>query len=206
MSEYSSYPLSWPTGWPRHKTRVESRFGHYMRRPSVAAGSRYILDELKRMGIGDFNVVISTNVTLRLDGLPYSNQREPQDPGAAVFWRDGDKRLVLACDKYLSVGENLYAIGKTIEATRGIERWGAVTAEQAFAGYVALNEKTGPSCWEVLHIPPNSSEDSILDAYRQRARATHPDLGGNADEFARVVEAKDIALQTRETLDSNRQS
>jgi len=84
--------------------------------------------------------------------LPRSDRRAPQDPGAAVYWRNGDKKLVLACDKYTSVGENLYAIGKTIEATRGIERWGAVTAEQAFAG-------------------------------------------GDAEQFAAVVAAKDVALQ-----------
>jgi hypothetical protein len=150
------------------------------------------------MGIPDYSIVISTNVELRRDGLPYSHRREPSDPGAAVYWRDGDKKLVLACDKYVSVGENLYAIGKTIEATRAIERWGAVTAEQAFAGYVALNEKTQPSCWEVLDIPASSNEQQILDAYRRRARATHPDVlggGGSAEKFAAVVQAKDTALQ-----------
>jgi hypothetical protein len=179
-----------------------------MRRPSVAAGSSFILDELRRMGVGDFNVVISTNIELRLDGLPRSDRRTPDDPGAAVYWRDGDKRLVLACDKYSTVGENLYAIGKTIEATRGIERWGAVTAEQAFAGYVALNEKTGPSCWEVLGIQPfapNSQwtpkvqENVIMDAYRRKARETHPDHGGSSTEFSAVVAAKDTALQLIKT-------
>lgn len=193
--EYSSYPLSWPTGWPRHNVRAQSRFGHWNNRPSVAAGSRFILEELRRMGVSDVNVVISTNIELRLDGLPRSDRRTPTDPGAAVYWRDGDKRLVLACDKYSSVGENLYAIGKTIEATRGIERWGAVTAEQAFAGYVALNEKTGPSCWEILDIGENSTEQQIMDAYRRQARFAHPDNGGTAEAFTAVVAAKDMALQ-----------
>lgn len=166
-----------------------------MRRPSVAQGSSVVLAELKRMGIGDWHVVISTNVELRLDGLPRSDRRDPVDPGVAVYWRDGDKKRVLACDKYHSVGENLYAIGKTIEATRAIERWGSVTAEQAFAGYVALNEKTGPSCWEILGIEPTSSEQQILDAYRRKARETHPDHNGTSEAFSAVVSAKDTALQ-----------
>lgn len=206
--EYTAYPLAWPAGWPRHDPawRVESRFGRRnqgwtgRRPPSVAEGTSFIFAELKRMAVEDWSVVISTNIELRLDGLPYSNRRDPEDSGAAVYWTgfDDRKKHVLACDKYKSVGENLYAIGKTIEATRGIERWGSVTAEQAFSGYVALSERTGPSCWEILGIPPESTEEQILTAYRRKAMAAHPDQGGNTDAFQAVVAAKDMALQLRD--------
>jgi hypothetical protein len=156
-----------------------------------------VIQELRRFGVGDYNVVISTNLPLRRDGLPYSNQREPDDTGAAVYWKNRKgKQLVLACDKYDTVGDNLYAIGKTIEATRGIERWGSVTAEQAFAGYATLNEKTGPSCWETLGLEPHGqTEKSILDAFRKMARASHPDNGGSSEAFSAVVAAKDTAMQ-----------
>lgn len=153
------------------------------------------------MGVGDWSIVISTNVQLRRDGLPYSNQREPSDTGVAVYWENKHKkRLVLACDKYDTVGDNLYAIGMTIEATRAIERWGSVTAEQAFEGYARLPEKTGPSCWEILGLDPHSwwtkqNERSILTAYRRRAQTWHPDRGGSPEKFDSLVRAKDIALQ-----------
>lgn len=203
MSEYNAYPLSWPLGWPRKTSRTYSRFGKWNAPPSVAQGTRKVLDELRRMGVSDFNVVISTNVELRLDGLPRSDRRPPADPGVAVYFRLKDQKKVLACDKYQTVGDNLYAIGLTIEATRGIERWGSVTTEQAFAGYVALEEKTGPSCWEVLGIPPpiapglsrENKENHIMDAYRRKARETHPDTGGTPEAFNSVVRAKDLALQ-----------
>jgi hypothetical protein len=161
-----------------------------------------VIEELGRAGVPDWRVIISTNIPLRRDGLPYSNQKEPEDTGAAVYWRNRkDKQLVLACDKYDTVGDNLYAIGKTIEATRGIERWGSVTAEQAFAGYARLPEKTGPSCWEILGISPPGTvsypinESVILKAYRDKAQKTHPDSGGSSEAFAAVVQAKDVALQ-----------
>src|SRR4051812_38337857 len=149
------------------------------------------------MGVQDFNVVISTNVELRLDGLPRSDRRNPVDPGAAVYFKLKGKQKVLACDKYGTVGENLYAIGLTIEATRGIERWGSVTTEQAFAGYIALEAKTGPSCWDVLGIPPviapglsrENRANHIMDAYRRKARETHPDNGGSPEAFDEVVKA-----------------
>lgn len=202
MSEYTAYPLSWPIGWPRNRTRVRSRFGTYWKKPSVALARDVVIMELKRAGVGDWNVVISTNLPLRRDGMPYSNQKEPDDTGAAVYWKDRKgKQLVLACDKYDTVGDNLYAIGKTIEATRGIERWGSVTAEQAFAGYARLQEKTGPSCWEILGIAEPGTvsypitEPMILRAYRERATKTHPDHGGSHEAFAAVVAAKDTALQ-----------
>jgi hypothetical protein len=200
MSE--AFPLSWPLGWKRNATRVDSRFGRYMNRPTVGKGSRLVLEELKRTGVPDHKVIISTNVQLRLDGLPYSNQREPSDPGAAVYFTLKDQKKVLACDKYRTVGENLYAIGKTIEATRAIERWGSVTTEQAFAGYVALQEKTERSCWEVLGLDPQvpqlarEPEGIIIEAYRRRARETHPDnANGSSEAFSEVCRAKDMALQ-----------
>lgn len=128
MAEYTAYPLSWPIGWPRNKSTVRSRFGTWRNKPSVARSRDVVIAELKRAGVADWKVVISTNLPLRRDGLPYSNQKEPDDTGAAVYWKDRKgKQLVLACDKYDTVGDNLYAIGKTIEATRGIERWGSVT-------------------------------------------------------------------------------
>lgn len=195
MSEYTAYPLSWPIGWPRSKFCVHSRFGRY-RPPTVALARDVVINELRRMNVADWRVIISTNIQLRRDGLPYSNQKEPSDTGVAVYWKDRkDKQLVLACDKYNTVGDNLYAIGKTIEATRAITRWGTVTAEQAFAGYVALNEKTGPSCWEILAITPQATEQQILDAYRRKARETHPDHNGTSEAFGAVVMAKDMALQ-----------
>src|SRR3712207_8918795 len=56
-------------------------------------------------------------------------------------WLKGEKR-VLACDKWDRIADTIHAIAKTIEATRGIERWGSVTTEQAFAGYTRSEEHT----------------------------------------------------------------
>lgn len=39
------------------------------------------------------------------------------------------------------------------------------------------------------------NENIVMDAYRRKARETHPDTGGTAEAFAEVVRAKDMALQ-----------
>jgi hypothetical protein len=141
--------------------------------------------------------VISTNVQTRLDGRPYANQARPGDPGVAVYFTLKEKRVVLACDKWNTTPDNLWAIAKHIEALRGQDRWGVGSVEQAFAGYTALNHRTAPSCWEVLKLDPGASEAAIMDQFRYLAKKTHPDVsGGSHEAFAALSNAKDIALGT----------
>lgn len=196
MSSETAFPLQWPAGRPRTKFRERSRFGTYYEKPSVARSREVLALELDRLGAK--NPVLSTNMELRIDGQPRSDRRTPDDPGAAVYFTLKGQRLCLACDRWQTVGDNIWALAKTIEAQRGIERWGAVSAEQAFTGYAALVHRTEADCWEILGVAPTASEAEILAAFRERAKTTHPDVpGGSHDAFARVSQAKDIALATR---------
>jgi curved DNA-binding protein CbpA len=43
--------------------------------------------------------------------------------------------------------------------------------------------------YDVLGVPPSASDDQLRSAYRKLARSTHPDSGGNGDEFAQVSRA-----------------
>lgn len=206
MSE-SAYPLYWPTGWPRTEHRQDAMFrtriqGTGFRPVTVSDATQRLMSEIRaftRQGhnwrIDPDHVVISTNLSLRRDGFPRSDQGNPTDPGAAVYFSIDEKRTVLACDKWRSVADNIAAIAAHLGALRGQERWGVGTTEQAFAGYVALNEKTQPSCFEILGISTDATELQIMDAYRRKARETHPDAGGSSEAFSAVVRAKDIALQ-----------
>ena len=42
---------------------------------------------------------------------------------------------------------------------------------------------------EVLGVRPGASPDEVRAAWRRRARATHPDRGGDEEAFAQVLEA-----------------
>lgn len=195
MAEYNAHPLSWPLGWKRSKSRQRSRFGSYHNKPSVAKGRDEIILELRRMGVPDWKIVISTNVPLRRDGLPYSNQKEPDDTGAAVYFKLKEKDCVLACDKWSTVGDNLWAIAKHVEALRGQDRWGVGTIEQAFAGYARLPEKTEDSWHEVLGVSPNATMDEVKTAYRSKANVAHPDKGGTNEDFSKIQRAYENARQ-----------
>lgn len=155
-------------------------------------------DEIIRQveALGGASLVISSNVELRLDGLPLSNRRPPEDPGAAVFFRLKTKPCVLACDRWNRVEDNLWAIAKHIEALRGQERWGVGSVEQAFAGYTALpgpGETSAATWWSLLGVAHDTPFELVKSSYLERAKISHPDNGGTHEAMVLLNEAWDQA-------------
>ena len=186
-----AYPLYWPEGWTR--TPPEHRYPHSRFRGTSALNRDQVIDEVRRLG-GE-NVILSTNLPLRRDGLPYASRKTPGDPGVAVYFERRRQNMCFACDQYSCIEHNLRAIAKTIEALRGIERWGASDMmERAFRGFAALPEASMD--WrQVLGIGGGEfSADNVEKAFRRLAHRDHPDKGGDADQFRRLVEARDRAL------------
>jgi hypothetical protein len=214
LSERKAFPLSWPEGWKRTKTRAhaafnktkEPRYGDQGQgqsiyqgktRLSVADAVRRVLIELERMGIRDDDIIISTNVSLRLDGLPRSNQ-EPADPGAAVYWKKKDKDTMrcMAIDRYTRVADNLAAIAATLDAMRAIERHGgAEILNRAFLGFAALPEKASQPWREVLGIEGAATLEVVESRFRALVKVHHPDQGGEKEreQFERIVQAREAA-------------
>lgn len=190
MNTQQAYPLSWPAGWKRSPARLRSRF----EQRSVAAAIEEVFNQLRGLGVGDYNVIISTNLVLRNDGLPRSDQRQPSDTGVAVYFQLNKKQQVLACDKWVKVEENLWAIAKHIEALRGQNRWGVGSIMQAFAGYTALPSTERKEWWEVLGVAHNATTDQIKEAFRERAKSAHPDNGGTHDQMAAINAAYKLAM------------
>jgi DnaJ-domain-containing protein 1 len=98
--------------------------------------------------------------------------------------------MCFACDKWDQTYDNIYAVAKTIEALRGIERWGTGDmVEQAFTGFVALPSPKDPHA--ILGVRPGASEEEIDAASREHAKRLHPDvLGGDVARMAELNEAR----------------
>lgn len=192
------FPLAWPSGWTRHGARTYSSF-----RSKGSGTSRYLSisqavgrleDELRLMKAR--NVTISTNVQLRLDGIPRSDQAEPRDPGAAVYFSFRGKATVFACDKYNRVADNIAAIAKHVEALRAIERFGVGSLEQALAGYKSLPADTAADWRAVFGFKADArpTVEQMEAAFREEARKHHPDRGGTEDRMTQVNRAREFAL------------
>ena len=185
-----AYPLYWPEGWKRTPSynRTYSRF-----KTGFAVSRDFLIAEVKRLG--GTQVILSTNVRLRGDGLPYASEREPEDGGAAIYFTYKKNSMCFACDRYRTVKENLTAIGKTIEALRGMERWGASDMmERAFRGFAQLPAQTGREWWEVLQIPRDSGRAVIEASFRRLLQDRHPDHGGSNEAMSELNLARDRAL------------
>lgn len=145
--------------------------------------------------LGGSAVVVSSNLRLRQDGFPYSDQRQPEDVGIAVYFTDSaGRQKCFAVDIWDKAEHNLKAIIFTIEALRGIERWGGGDmVEAAFAGFTAL--PPGPArparwaWWDVFGMAASASTEQVLARRRELALELHPDKGGSHEAMAELNEA-----------------
>lgn len=193
-----AYPLQWPTGRPRtspyqrDRAKFEVTFArardNIVREVQLLCGGRWAPDP---------QIVISTNVALRRDGLPLANQRSPEDLGVAVYFLYKKRQMCFACDRWDRIEHNMQAIAKTIEALRGVARWGTGDMlEAAFTGFTALPPPGQKRTWrEVLGLraEDHPTEQELKDAYRRAAWVAHPDRGGSNERMAEVNAAYEQA-------------
>lgn len=198
-----AYPLQWPQGRPRKPAnrRGDAAFGKrdakgWLKSLTLAQARDRLQEELDRFRVK--SVVLSTNVELRLDGLPKSGQADPADPGVALYFDLGGKPHVLACDTYRRVADNIAALAAHIEATRKIERLGVATAAEMFAGFQALPAPGSTPWWHILGVAETANVEQIEGMYRALARQRHPDRpGGSHDMMADLNRARDAGLKAR---------
>lgn len=187
----TAYPLSWPAGRPRTPA-------HKRGRPKFEAGTFAeardgLLAELRRLGAA--RVILSTNVELRQDGLPYSGRRQPDDPGVAVYFERRGRSLALACDLWQRVEQNLDALARWVEAQRGQERWvGSDFTDAVFTGFAALPPSAPAKWWEMMNLYPAATRAEIEARYRKLSLERHPDRGGSVEAMAQLNAARDAGL------------
>lgn len=194
-----AYPLCWPTGQKRTPYFNKENGNFKTSRHEVI---KELLYEISMMqGV---NPIISTNVECKRDGTPYANSREPDDSGAAVYFKRNGRDMCFPCDKYIRVTANLRAISKTIGALRGIERWGGVELmDKAFSGFAQLPAPMDihPPWFEILGVPFDADMDSIRAAKIRLSHELHPDKTGGdiekANRLASVNAAAEEGMQLR---------
>lgn len=174
------YPLTWPVGVPRKRARKTASFGTMKRvggrsydskeSLTVAEAFNRLENEIERLGAA--NAILSSNIELTVSGRPYSGRREPDDPGAALYFTLRGKPIALPCDTYDRVADNIAALAKHIEATRAISRLGVSTIEQAFSAFDALPPPVSAGSrrpWREV-LPGVTDLDTLNARYRSMAK------------------------------------
>ena len=186
----SAFPLAWPAGRPRAKSRTRSKFD-----TGFTKARDGLIQELSRLGARD--EILSSNLALRLDGMPKSGQAQPADPGVAVYFTYRSKAMCFACDSWDKVEHNIHAVAKTNEAMRGIARWGTGDMmDRAFSGFAALPPPGAHDWRQVLQLEGQTTTRAGIEAmYRSLAKSRHPDAGGSAEQMAELNQARADALR-----------
>lgn len=182
-------PVKSLTSWPGPQTPHHARdLGGRMLKVRPGAALDRLRTELARINARDCCIQIDVR---ERDITRYGELRadaRPSMPGVVVYAthpRQGDLRF--ACDTYATWHHNVNAIAMTLEALRGIARWGAVRDEQQFAGFRALPGATtltmGVSAAtrileseSGLAAPTPVTAEWVRDAGRRAKAATHPDV------------------------------
>ena len=188
---------AFPLQWPQHVARTPAQkraWGGFQVTPGRATD-----DLVKEVFLsGGKDLIVSSNVPTRRDGMPYSNAREPDDPGVAVYFTRKDKQICIPCDTYDRVWKNIRAIGLSIKDMRGPEMRGcAAITDAAFTGFLALPAPaaTPPEepWWEVLGIPRHTSA-LVIDAVWKRMMRDLPAIGSDWAR-QRLNVARDAGLE-----------
>lgn len=188
-----AYPLCWPHGFKRTEYPERSRFRHV----SFASARDGLLKELDMLGASD--VILSTNIPLRRDGLPYSSQKQPNDKGVSVYFKMNKQPRSIACDKWDRIEDNIHALELTVSAMaleltvsamRGLDRWGASDVlDRVFTGFMSLpppSDGSNDNWWEVLKVSRDAKIDEVERKYRDLSKVAHPDMGGSSDMMSRL--------------------
>lgn len=189
MKSEVAYPLSWPADRPR--TPREERRASAPYKVSLAEAVERVMDELRKIDAS--HIVISSNMRgYEKEGAwrPYHDSRRPQDGGVAIYFILDSQPTCMSCDKWPLVRDNLRSISLTLEAMRGMERWGAASRKAAFVGFKALPPSS--SDWRsVLGYSPHDKPTvgGLKSRYRELAHKAHPDRGGSANDMSRLTDA-----------------
>lgn len=142
---------------------------------------------------------------LRLDGLPRADARLG-DPAVVLSFESRHGPLRYATGEYDEWQDNLRAIALSLEALRSVDRYGVSRRGEQYKGWAALAVSNDPAdrvttrveAFKVLErwIPDGHGEGgdtlTLTLALRAAILETHPDRGGNSDQFRTVMKAKEV--------------
>lgn len=181
------YPLCWPDNIRRTKTSERSPF-----RTELPKAIKNVESSLRLFGSDTGKSITRVSVTSNVGLMGGTSS----DTGVAVWFEwDGAVRCI-ACDRYLTVKDNLQAVHHVLEARRTEMRHAGLEMTRAsFRGFTpALLAGPVQTPWHsVLGVKPTATKDEIAAAYKAKAR----DLAARGDDLQlkELNVARDAAMK-----------
>lgn len=185
----------WPETPTRHRQRARFDTGYDATKDLLERECRHL---------GAREVVIQVAISeqdIRVDGTyPKANARAAH-PGVIVAFDSKHGPLRYATDTFTQWGDNLRAIALGLEALRKVDRYGVSKDGEQYRGWNALPAGSSMTTVEQaarlladtsgLRVDPRD-QASIDAAFRAGVKRVHPDVGGSADEFRALQDAKTL--------------
>ena len=182
MSLRFTHPLIWPSSSPRTAKWSQSHNTTFKSDMPMQDAVMFLEDEVKA-----FNTQQATLCT------DYENMDNPrmlrkvgQDNGAVLKLKINNVTYELACDKWLQIEHNIYALHLALRNMRAIMEWGVGSFENLFGGFVpgaarsagmpgypeVDRRKDGSEAWRLtLGLGPTATLEDAHAVYRRRAKS-----------------------------------
>ena len=142
--------------------------------------------ELRHLNADDVVIQLALREDqIRLDGMPKA-QATPAHPGVKLSFTSPYGPLVYRTNAFRKWHANLRAIALGLEALRKVDRYGITKRGEQYTGWKAL-----PAGGNQQRAQRGRQLIAEHGSVRAAQRATHPDVGGDADDFAAIQAAVD---------------
>lgn len=198
QQQMSDSNLDWPPEFDRTDPQDREPYSGGFR-VTRSTAFQNVLDELATwQGVTDVQLDSGAEHQKRNPNKPYANASY-DDPGVVVrFTKDGEE-MAAACDSWDNPRDNAQDLYHYLHETRMQEQRGTVTAESEYeklrlpSGDEDATVAKSPA-HRVLGVDRDASEEEIQSAFRERAKETHADQGGDSENFKRVKRAREKML------------
>jgi len=177
---------------PWDGTRPKCAWRRSLFSASLTSTLRLLRDELRHLSAKQ--VLVELDVwerDIRLDGYPRANAKV-HSPVVAVSFQSQHGPLRYVCAEYDDWRDNLRAIALSLQALRAVDRYGVSKRGEQYRGWKELPVSTDPAA----HMDADQARAYLADAWggdvRRALFETHPDHGGDPDEFRKVQRAREL--------------
>lgn len=138
-----------------------------------------LAEEVEKSGGDELLIsIVATPDQLTLAGYPKSGFKVLYRGVEVSFKKDG-RRVAFHVDAFPRLHDNIHAIALTLEALRAVDRYGATTGAEQYAGFAQLTSGG-------VDLDRGRRLVEQHGTIKAALLATHPDKGGNEVDFRDV--------------------